>query len=78
MKKALAAIVLSFGLAGCTIHTTPVVYSHPTYVAPRPVYVAPAPRYYAPPPRYYRPPICRQVYAGRDFYGRPIFRTACH
>lgn len=78
MKKVLVAALLAVGLAGCTVHTTPVVYSQPTYVAPRPVYVAPAP-VYVPQPRYYRPaPVCRQFYAGRDYYGRPVYRTACH
>lgn len=69
MKKFLLVGLAVIGLSGCAVSSPGYVY-HPS--TPR--------QHYSAPPRYYAPhrPVCRDVFSGRDYYGRPVFRRVCH
>jgi len=66
MKKLLLVGLAVIGLSGCAVSSPGYVY-RPTH------------GYHSAPPRhYYHRPVCRDVFSGRDYYGRPVFRRVCH
>lgn len=73
MKRIVFLCFAAFALSGCVVTASP--GGHVVQPSYGPTYVTPPPVYHR---QHYHRPVCRDVFSGRDYYGRPVYRRVCN